>query len=45
MNIFGLVGAVLAAYLSWGVNASAGWCAFHAILGWLYVIYHYVVVV
>ncbi len=42
MNIFGLVGACFAAFLSWGANASPGWCALHALFGWFYVLYHYI---
>jgi len=44
-SLFGLIGNCLAVYLSWSVNASLGWCIVHGILGWLYVIYHYIAVV
>jgi hypothetical protein len=33
------VGGVIAILLSWSVNHSVLWAAFHAFCGWLYVIY------
>jgi hypothetical protein len=40
-GIFGSVGAVLAALLSWNVNHSVWWALFHAFLSWFYVVYHW----
>jgi uncharacterized membrane protein YeaQ/YmgE (transglycosylase-associated protein family) len=40
-GIFGSVGAVLAALLSWKVNHSMLWVLIHAFLSWVYVIYHW----
>jgi len=42
-GIFGSIGAVLAALLSWNVNHSILWALIHAFLSWFYVIYHWVV--
>jgi hypothetical protein len=33
------LGAIIAAILSWQVNASFGWAILHAFCGWLYVVY------
>lgn len=33
------IGAVIAAILSWQVNASIGWAIVHACCGWFYVFY------
>lgn len=33
------IGAVIAAILSWTTHHSLGWCIFHALCGWFYVIY------
>jgi hypothetical protein len=33
------IGSILAIVLSWARNHSILWAIFHAILGWLYVIY------
>ena len=40
-GIFGSIGAVLAALLSWNVNHSIFWALGHAFLSWIYVIYHW----
>jgi len=40
-GVFGSIGAVLAALLSWKVNHSILWALLHAFLSWLYVIYHW----
>jgi hypothetical protein len=40
-GIFGSIGAVLAALLSWKVNHSILWALIHAFLSWFYVIYHW----
>ena len=42
-GIFGSIGAVLAALLSWSVNHSILWALGHAFLSWFYVFYHWVV--
>jgi hypothetical protein len=42
-GIFGSIGAVLAALLSWKVNHSILWALVHACLSWIYVIYHWLV--
>lgn len=41
-GIFGSIGAVLAALLSWKVNGSILWALVHAFLSWFYVIYHWI---
>jgi hypothetical protein len=40
-GIFGSVGAVLAAILSWNLNHSILLALVHAFLSWFYVIYHW----
>ena len=40
-GIFGSIGAVLAAILSWNVNSSFVWALIHAFFSWFYVIYHW----
>ena len=40
-GIFGSIGAVIAALLSWNVNHSLLWALGHAFLSWFYVIYHW----
>ncbi len=40
-GIFGSIGAVLAALLSWRVNHSVFWALVHAFFSWFYVIYHW----
>ena len=40
-GIFGSIGAVLAALLSWNVNHSILWALIHAFFSWFYVIYHW----
>ena len=40
-GIFGSIGAVLAALLSWNVNGSVLWALIHAFFSWFYVIYHW----
>lgn len=32
-------GTLIAALISWKLNASVGWVILHGILGWIYVIY------
>lgn len=39
-GVFGSVGAVLAALLSWQVNHSVLWALVHAFFSWFYVLYH-----
>ena len=34
------VGVVLALTISWSVNKSILWALFHAVCGWLYVLYY-----
>ncbi len=41
-GVFGSVGAVLAALLSWQVNHSVLWALIHAFFSWFYVIYHWI---
>lgn len=36
-------GSALAMIISWGLNHSIGWAIFHGFLGWLYVIYHWII--
>lgn len=40
-GVFGSVGAVLAALLSWTTNHSLLWALIHGCLSWFYVIYHW----
>ena len=40
-GVFGSVGSVLAALLSWKVHHSILWALLHAFLSWFYVIYHW----
>ena len=40
-GVFGSIGAVLAAVLSWKVNHSIGWALVHAFFSWFYVVYHW----
>lgn len=40
VSVINLIGPIIAAILSWSINHSIGWCIFHAILGWLYVLYY-----
>ena len=39
ISIIGLVGAGMAAWVSWQLNHSIIWCGVHAICGWLYLLY------
>ncbi len=41
-GVFGSIGAVLAAILSWQVNHSVLWALIHAFFSWFYVIYHWI---
>ncbi len=41
-GIFGSIGAVLAALLSWRVNHNVLWALVHAFFSWFYVIYHWI---
>jgi len=41
-GIFGSIGAVLAALLSWNVKHSILWALVPAFPGWFYVIYHWI---
>ena len=38
-----VIGAPIAVQISWGLNHSIGWAAWHGFLGWFYVIYRYLV--
>ncbi len=40
-GIFGSIGAVFAAVLSWEINGSILWALLHAFFSWFYVIYHW----
>ena len=40
-GIFGSIGAVFAAILSWKLNQSILWALIHAFFSWFYVIYHW----
>jgi len=40
-GVFGSVGAVLAALLSWKTHHSIWWALAHAFLSWFYVLYHW----
>jgi len=42
-GVFGSIGAVLAAILSWQTNHSLLWALIHAACSWFYVIYHWFV--
>jgi hypothetical protein len=41
-GVFGSIGAVLAALLSWKVNHHILWALVHAFFSWFYVIYHWI---
>ena len=41
-GVFGSIGAVLAALLSWKINQNIWWALLHAALSWFYVIYHWI---
>ena len=36
---FGMIGAILAAVMSWIVNHSILWCILHFFCSWIYVVY------
>lgn len=38
------LGQVIAVTISWGLNHSIGWAAWHGILGWFYVLYRWLVI-
>jgi hypothetical protein len=40
-GVFGSIGAVIAALLSWSHHHSLFWALIHAFLSWIYVIYHW----
>ena len=40
-GVFGSIGAVLAALLSWNMHGSFVWALIHAFFSWFYVIYHW----
>lgn len=40
-GIFGSIGSVLAAILSWKMHHSLLWALIHAMFSWFYVIYHW----
>ena len=42
LRYIAVIGAVLAVCISWGLNHSIGWAAWHGFLGWFYVIYRYI---
>lgn len=39
----GVFGTALAMIVSWSINKSIGWAIWHGILGWIYVIYRWIV--
>ena len=39
----GLPGQILAMIISWGLEHSIGWAIWHGMLGWIYVIYHWII--
>ena len=43
ISSIGVVGVVLAMFLSWSKWSSVGWTILHGFLGWLYVIYYLIV--
>jgi hypothetical protein len=40
-GVFGSIGSVLAALLSWNMHGSFVWALIHAFFSWFYVIYHW----
>lgn len=37
------IGVAIAVQISWGLNHSIGWAAWHGFLGWFYVVYRWIV--
>jgi len=37
------VGSALAMIISWELEHSIGWALWHGFLGWIYVIYHWII--
>jgi len=37
------IGVAVAVQISWTINHSIGWAIWHGILGWIYVIYRWIV--
>lgn len=44
ISIFTAIGIAIAVQISWGFNHSVGWAIWHGLLGWIYVIYRWLIV-
>ncbi|MBV6458287.1 MAG: hypothetical protein HONBIEJF_01413 [Fimbriimonadaceae bacterium] len=43
ISLFTSLGVAIAVQISWTINHSIGWAIWHGILGWIYVIYRWIV--
>ncbi len=43
VSFFTCLGLAIAVQISWSINHSIGWAIWHGILGWIYVIYRWIV--
>ncbi len=43
ISLFTSVGVAVAVQISWSINHSIGWAVWHGILGWIYVVYRWIV--
>jgi len=43
ISLFTSVGVAVAVQISWAINHSIGWAVWHGLLGWIYVIYRWIV--
>jgi len=43
ISYFTAIGIAIAVQISWGLNHSIGWAIWHGILGWIYVIYRWLI--
>lgn len=43
VSLFASLGVAIAVQISWTINHSIGWAIWHGILGWIYVVYRWIV--
>ncbi|MBS1715182.1 MAG: hypothetical protein JST30_12685 [Armatimonadetes bacterium] len=43
ISLFTSVGVAVAVQISWAINHSISWAVWHGLLGWIYVIYRWIV--